>query len=79
MGLQVLGKGCIQNLSPFPFPLSPLTEPYCHIPYLEVPTTVTAATAKEIQTLPAPSDITEKPESTTTKLQTEKLATKSTF
>lgn len=50
-----------------------------HIPYLEVPTTVTAAppTAKEIQTLPAPSDITEKPESTTTKLQTEKLATKS--
>ncbi|MBN3871538.1 MAG: hypothetical protein HWQ23_15035, partial [Nostoc sp. JL33] len=54
-----------------------------HIPYLEPPTTVTVTftaappTAKEIQTLPAPSDTTEKPESTTTKLQTEKLATKS--
>ena len=50
-----------------------------HIPYLEVPTTLTAGTAKEIQTLhTAPAaNITEKTESIPPKLQTEKLATKS--
>ncbi|MDZ8228286.1 MAG: hypothetical protein RMY00_35765, partial [Nostoc sp. ChiVER01] len=55
-----------------------------HIPYLELPilklptiTPLNAATSEEIQTLPTPSDLTEKPKSTTTKLQTEKSTTKS--
>jgi DNA-binding transcriptional MerR regulator len=54
-----------------------------HIPYLEIPTPITSApttataTAKEMQTLPNPSDIKEKSESTPPKLNPDKSITKS--
>ncbi|MCC5654426.1 hypothetical protein LC609_32520 [Nostoc sp. XA013] len=52
-----------------------------HIPYLEIPTLITSAiattTAKEMQTLPNPSHIKEKSESTPPKLNPDKSITKS--
>lgn len=54
-----------------------------HIPYLELPTSLPLSSisistiTKEIQTLPLTPNLTQKPKSTTTKLKTEKLATKS--